>query len=156
MSCFFQDSLLVLNIWHFNHNVSWCKSLWVHHLCNSLFFRDLDVRFFPTLGKFPAIISSIKFSASFSHSSSWTLIMWMLICLFSHKSLKLYSRFSFFFSFCCCDCVSSTALSQVHWCVLLLHLVYCWIFFYTFILFYLFLAALGLCCCAWAFSSCRE
>ena len=30
------------------------------------------------------------------------------------------------------------------------------LFFYKFILFILFLAALGLCCCMWAFSSCGE
>ena len=36
----------------------------------------------------------------------------------------------------------------------LFFVLFCFFFFYKFI--YLFLAALGLCCCAWAFSSCGE
>jgi len=53
---------------------------------------------FPTLGKFPAIISSNIFSGPFSLSSpSGTLIMRMLVCLMLYqRSLSLH-LFSFFF-----------------------------------------------------------
>ena len=52
-------------------------------------------------------------------------------------------------SLICCHC--SLVLS-----VLEIHMIYNYISFFFFNLFYLFLAALGLCCCARAFSSCGE
>ena len=56
---------------------------------------------FPMLGKFSAIISSNVFSGPFSLSSSGIPIMRMLVCLMSHRSLRLSSIF--FHSFCGSD-----------------------------------------------------
>lgn len=76
-SCFSLAALRffsIFNFWHFNFNVSWCGPLWIHLICNSLGFLDLDVCFFPS-GKFLAIKSSDKSSAPFSHSSFGTIAL---------------------------------------------------------------------------------
>ena len=38
-------TLLIFNFCHFNYNVSWCVSLWVALIWDSLEFLDLDVCF---------------------------------------------------------------------------------------------------------------
>ena len=111
----------IFNFCHFNYDMSWCVSVWVHlvwTLCASCTWISVfSFRF----GKFSAIISSNTFLTSFClYSPSRTPIMKMVVCfMLSQRSLKLFSFFKFVFLiewfplFCLLD----------HLCILMYHIV---------------------------------
>ena len=76
--------------------MSWCVSLRVYPLWDSLCFLDLGDYFLSHLGKFLTIISSNIFSDPFFFSSSsGTPLIRMLVCLLlSQRSLRLSSFLS--------------------------------------------------------------
>ena len=80
---------------------------------------------FPGLGKFSAIISSNKFSASFFLSSSSTSIKWMLVHLIlSQRSLQIFWLKKIFFLV---QLVWFSLLYLlIHWFITLYHLIYSW------------------------------
>ena len=77
----------ILNLWHFNYDVSWSGPLCIHLVWDSLCYLDLHVSFLHKLGKFSFIIFSDSFPVSCSFFSfSGTPMMQML------ERLKLSSR----------------------------------------------------------------
>ena len=61
-SCCFSDSLFIINLWHFNYNVSWCGPLWVQLLWDSELL-GLPRSLFPSLycGSFLSLCFQISF-----------------------------------------------------------------------------------------------
>ena len=69
----------ILNLWHFNYDVSWSGPLCIHLVWDSLCYLDLHVSFLHKLGKFSFIIFSDSFPVSCSFFSfSGTPMMQML------------------------------------------------------------------------------
>ena len=106
--------------------MSWCESFWIHLVWDSLCLWDLDVCFFPRLGKFLAIMSntfSVHFFLSFPSGTS---IMQMLVhFMLSLGSVELSSSFNnsfllFAVLFGDLHCLPG------HRYVLLCHLAFCW------------------------------
>lgn len=98
-------------------------------LLGALWFLDLDVFFLPQIRKFSALISSNKFSASFSLSSSGIPIKWILLCLMLlHSYLNLFSFIIIIFVVVAVQvgCLSLSWLPDC-WSILLLPLICCWL-----------------------------
>lgn len=112
-SCCFYDSLFVFNLWHFNSDVSWSGTLWIHLVWNSVQFMTWVSFFFTRWGKFLVIMSSYKFSISCSLISFLypydvdivkLHVVWNSLILFSFLGhFPLYPPFlmPWFCVFCC-------------------------------------------------------
>ena len=103
---------ILFNFCHSNYDMSWFGSLWYTMfgtLCASCTRKSVS---FVNFRKFSAIILSNTYFTLFSLSSpSGTPVMQMLVLLMlSHRSLKLFSFFKIYFSFCCSDWVISIIL----------------------------------------------
>lgn len=111
---------------------------WGSSYLNYLGFLDLDVCFFPRLGKFPTIITSNKFSAFFSLFSSLWEPYDMNVNLFGIGSVinLLSCLYIFFFlSIVLLWLDNFHILVQIDWSFLVLYLVCCWtpsVYFFQF------------------------
>ena len=75
-SCFSLAALRILfHLGHFNHVMSWCGSLWVPLIWDTLCFRYLDISFIFRLRNFSAMKSSNTFCPL-----SLSLLFWPLWC----------------------------------------------------------------------------
>ena len=114
--------------------MSWCVSIWVHPVWDPLCFLYLDIFSFFRFGNFSAIISSNTFFYYFlSLFSFWVPYNMMLVCLMlSQRSLKLFSLFRIYFSFCCSDWMIFIVCLPDYLYVLLYHVVCCSFFLVCF------------------------
>lgn len=99
IECF---SLDAFNLCHFSYCVYWHRPIWVPLNRGSWMWMFVS---FPKLGKFSAIISSHKFSAS---GNPYYVNVFYLKLM--QRSLSISSFFKILFSFCCSTRLTSTAL----------------------------------------------
>ena len=104
-----QNSLF--DCWQFDGNVSWCGSLWVNPIWNND-FRFVDSKLTSNMSFQPLYLQMLFFPFSFSHFSSGTPKLHMLILILFNRSVRLCSIFLNPFSFCSSDLTISTVLSS--------------------------------------------
>ena len=83
---------------HFNYNVSWCRSVWVHLVCDYYASWTQMFASFLRLRQFLAIPSSSKLSFAFSLSSPYR-IPKMCLLVYLMFSLRSLTVIFFFFLF---------------------------------------------------------